>query len=953
MSYAIIKHHSKRLIIGILIIGLGLGAAYGYKIYRAEALSGSDWRAGRIIDDHLFTNPNGMSVAQIQSFLESKVPTCDTNGTQMVGGITRAQYGTNNGNPPPFTCLKDYYENPTTKENNYGGKPIPAGAKSAAQLIWEAAQQHNISPQTLLVTLQKEQGLITDDWPFEKQFKKAMGAHCPDNPPASWVQNSYSCDPNYIGFSIQMQEGAALFRYYITNMNQPWWPYAKPGNRAILYNPNSACGSSNVFIENYATAALYTYTPYQPNQAALNNLSGVGDSCSAYGNRNFWREFNNWFGPTTSNGYTLAIADNGDTRQWVIMNGKRHLVPDIPTKRAWGLPDTPITWDDLYLGSFPDGPQLTRLMRPGGSLDVYLLADGKKYRLPNSQMLDIWNLSLSNLVDVTAGLGELPTSSGDLSYLAKLDTNGAVYLMDSGVKRHILSSDVLKAFGGDSPYVNVFTATNDSYFSDLSSGSTIGNPKITDGSRNYLVDSARKLLLDNVTDQLFPWASNSVTPAVYNYFGTQSMTYFIRAWDSPDVFLVDSGVKHKITDPQILDSWQSATYPSQITVTTRGLRDLMSTGVDISDYYASNGSNKFVIEKYKRLIPSTLHDSYTTTRTVYPASSALLSIFPQGSEVTGFVRSGGGETFLLTKSGQKRNFINSNRLRLWTNNHIITELRSNNIDRFPHGGGINAYVTDGSTNYLMADGSKHVIDNATKTNWQLETPDSLTDGTLALFNTGSAIANKLQNNGSFFLIHQGAAHGTTDRNIANMWVVDDGPVMDPTLTREYLRADVLARIARSKISGDSRLFITSYGNLYRLYPNHAANLKADGPFTWIDPSAFTVFDWTSVAVKDEAGNHYVIDGGTKRSMPAGPIRSQWTNGGTADIPTMNNGFLNTLPTTVQIERALKGSGPNIYVADNLKKRWIQSWDTYQNSYAPFTNVSNSLLDSMPDGNPIP
>jgi hypothetical protein len=49
-------------------------------------------------------------------------------------------------------------------------------------------------------------------------------------------------------------------------------------------------------IKNKATARLYVYTPYTPNKAALTNLYGLGDSCSTYGNRNFWRIFNDWFG---------------------------------------------------------------------------------------------------------------------------------------------------------------------------------------------------------------------------------------------------------------------------------------------------------------------------------------------------------------------------------------------------------------------------------------------------------------------------------------------------------------------------------------------------------------------------------------------------------------------------------------------------------------------------------
>src|SRR5690606_17851371 len=76
------------------------------------------------------------------------------------------------------------------------------------------------------------------------------------------------------------------------------WGTYQPGWRTILYNPNPGCGSSSVFIENNATAALYNYTPYQPNAAAMANYPRVGDGCSSYGNRNFWFLYNNWFGPS-------------------------------------------------------------------------------------------------------------------------------------------------------------------------------------------------------------------------------------------------------------------------------------------------------------------------------------------------------------------------------------------------------------------------------------------------------------------------------------------------------------------------------------------------------------------------------------------------------------------------------------------------------------------------------
>ncbi len=312
------------ILIIALLSYLGLSPLLTTKV--ASAVSASDWRAGRIIDDNIFTDKNSMSISDIQAFLNAKVGTwgydsvpgqCDTYGARNAapynGSISRATYAASVGKPTRFTCLNNYYEVPKTTPgagvpaNNYGSDTIPAGAKSAAELIWNASQAHNISPKVLLVMLHKESAgpLTVDDWPWQSQYTYAMGAHCPD---------STGCDPNYAGFSIQISESAALLRWYLDNMNQPWWPYKKLGSNSILYNPKTSCGSSNVYIESMATAALYTYTPYQPNSAALANLYGTGDSCSAYGNRNFWRIYNDWFGPTTAllNGVVMTNISQPD-----------------------------------------------------------------------------------------------------------------------------------------------------------------------------------------------------------------------------------------------------------------------------------------------------------------------------------------------------------------------------------------------------------------------------------------------------------------------------------------------------------------------------------------------------------------------------------------------------------------------------------------------------------------
>lgn len=263
---------------------------------KASAATASDWSAGAIIDDSLFYNGNDMSLVQIQQFLSQKVPTCDVWGTQSseFGGGTRAQYGASRGYPAPYICLKDYFENPITHDNNLtvtAGqiKPAPEGSLSAAQIIYNAATAYNISARALLVLLHKESAgpLTVDTWPFPSQYRNAMGYGCPDTAP---------CDPSYAGFYNQVTNAARQFVLYKTNATSYRHSAGRYNN--VLYNPVSSCGASSVYISTNATAGLYNYTPYQPNQAALNNLYGTGDACSAYGNRNFWRVFTDWFGST-------------------------------------------------------------------------------------------------------------------------------------------------------------------------------------------------------------------------------------------------------------------------------------------------------------------------------------------------------------------------------------------------------------------------------------------------------------------------------------------------------------------------------------------------------------------------------------------------------------------------------------------------------------------------------
>lgn len=293
------------------------------------ALNFWEFNPGRIIDDTVFYNANTMTAAEIQRFLDAKVPVCETDWSSH--GYMWAV----------APCLKDYKETTRTRAaDTYCGEYVGGENQSAAQIIHGVAQACGINPQAILVILQKEQGLVTDKWPRDSwltnsakanyQYRSAMGMGCPD---------TAACDSEYYGFFNQVYYGARQYKKYQALPNS--YTYRAGRNNTIQWKPNTTCGTSVVYIENQATAGLYNYTPYRPNDAALAAGFGTGDGCSSYGNRNFWAYFTSWFGSTQRNipqsnvffptgNYSIVSAMAGNVALDVgNTNGEAQIMPSV------------------------------------------------------------------------------------------------------------------------------------------------------------------------------------------------------------------------------------------------------------------------------------------------------------------------------------------------------------------------------------------------------------------------------------------------------------------------------------------------------------------------------------------------------------------------------------------------------------------------------------------------
>ena len=216
---------------------------------RADALSAADWDAGYIISDENFYNGSAMSEAEIQRFLETTVGTCQNSN-----------------------CLAVYREDTPTRTWSFGTCSTYAGAagESAARIIFKVQQACNLSAKVILVTLQKEQSLLTNRAPSDGIMRKAMGYGCPD---------TAACDSTYYGFFNQLFAAGRQLTWY-GNPAGSFTSIRVGQVNAIQYHPNAGCGTKDVLVRNRATAALYYYTPYTPNAAALANLGGTGTAAA-------------------------------------------------------------------------------------------------------------------------------------------------------------------------------------------------------------------------------------------------------------------------------------------------------------------------------------------------------------------------------------------------------------------------------------------------------------------------------------------------------------------------------------------------------------------------------------------------------------------------------------------------------------------------------------------------
>jgi len=363
---------AKKIVILLLIF---------YLFLPQKIWAGIDFDKGKIIEDNDLFDCEDMSLVDIQKFLQKR------NGTLQ----------------------------------SYQAMDVNGQKKSAAEIIFDSANRHGINPKFLLVMLQKEQSLVEDDSPSQKQYDWATGYGVCDN-----------CDPDdiklseYKGFGIQVDNAAALQKWYLENRNNGWLKFS--GQTYVI-------DEQNIFIKNQATANLYNYTPH------------------IAGNLNFWKIWNRWFNQKYPDGTLLQVK--GQPGVWLIKDGFRRpfltksaLVSRYNAKNIIFINQTEL--ENYALGNPIKYANYSLLI--DSKNNVYLLVDDILKPFESKEVLRIFGYNpeeFEPIIDAELSAFDIGEKIGLSSAypagaLLQNKNNGGVYYVEDGVKHPVLSKDILQ-----------------------------------------------------------------------------------------------------------------------------------------------------------------------------------------------------------------------------------------------------------------------------------------------------------------------------------------------------------------------------------------------------------------------------------------------------------------------------------------------------------------------------
>ena len=258
---------------------------------------GSEWDAGNIFSDAVFYDADylkdepGIQAALDKVGAQCTAASCLRDASFPMPGLT-AQHCT----------------------------PLPASPQPIryARILLLLGKACGFNPAVAIAMIQKEsQGLSKATPP-----NALTGFGCPDSGPGG----SANCGHRHPGYGLRPPACSPPSPPCAkTTPGQPVHRRADPRDHVERRRDRLRSGPGSGAEPRHRD--IYTYTPYQPNEASLAAYPGTGDRCSAYGNRNLFELFQRTFG-STGGGKAVPGAVSADGIQAVAHSGVNVQIPN-------------------------------------------------------------------------------------------------------------------------------------------------------------------------------------------------------------------------------------------------------------------------------------------------------------------------------------------------------------------------------------------------------------------------------------------------------------------------------------------------------------------------------------------------------------------------------------------------------------------------------------------------
>ncbi len=314
-------------------------------------------------------------------------------------------------------------------------KNYKVGEKTAAAIIAEAASQYHVSPKVILVTLQKEQSLITNPSPTPKALDCAMGYEWGNG--CNWM---FANKPALRGFANQVMAGAWQLRCY-TNHQE----FDGQCSASYIYGAGGTYTIDGliVTIVNSSTGALYNYTPH------------ISGNKSFW---NYWKQYSFDFNRIYPDGSLLRAA--GAPHVYLVENGVLRRFATSGAFLSRYSFNRVVTVPADHLSLYGQGREIkyanySLLKTPRGG--IYLLADDVKRPIAGMKVFKAAGWSKEEVVkasweDINSYPDGEPVTMENIFPSGQLLRNkktGSMWYVKDGTRYGIFNKEILKSQFGN------------------------------------------------------------------------------------------------------------------------------------------------------------------------------------------------------------------------------------------------------------------------------------------------------------------------------------------------------------------------------------------------------------------------------------------------------------------------------------------------------------------------